>query len=86
MAYTSATLSQIAGTIEGNWKEWVYTTADSLATVKGAAYISDATNRGMEVGDFVRVVNTGTPAYALYVVNAINGSGAATLTGSIVVT
>ncbi len=55
--YSPGTLSQLQGTIEGNWKEWVYTTSDSLSTVKGAGYISDATNRGMSVGDFVKVVN-----------------------------
>ncbi len=84
MAYTPATLSQVQGTIEGNWKEWVYATSDSLATVKDAGYIADAGNRGMETGDFVKVVNTTTPAYAIYAVSSIT-SGAATLAGTAIV-
>lgn len=82
MAYTGATLSQIAGTLEGGWKLWAYTTSDSLATVKGAGYISDAANRGMETGDWVMVINTATPAYALY--TAVLSSGAVTLAATAV--
>jgi hypothetical protein len=84
MAYTGSSLSQINGTIEGGWKEWVYVTSDSLATVKGAGYFSDGANRGMEVGDFVRVVNTATPAYAIYAVSAVS-AGAATVAGTAIV-
>lgn len=84
MAYTPGTLSLLGGTIEGGWKFWVYTTADSLATVKGAGYISDAVNRGMEQGDFVLVINTATPAYAIYAAGAPS-SGAVTLAGTAIV-
>lgn len=85
MAYTGNTLSLITtAPIEGGWKEWTYVTSDSLATVKGAGYISDASNRGMEVGDFVNVINTSTPAYAIYAVTSIS-AGAATLAGTAVV-
>lgn len=85
MAYTTGTLSQVfGGPIEGAWSLWVYTTSDSLATVKGAGYISDAANKGMAVGHFVMVVNTATPAYAMYAVASIS-SGAATLATTAIV-
>ena len=84
MAYTGATLSLLGGTIEGGWKFWVYTTSDSLATVKGAGYFSDGGNRGMELGDFVLVINTATPAYAIYAAGAPS-SGAVTVAGTAIV-
>ena len=44
MAYTTGTLTYIAGgPIEGAWKLWEYTTANTLAQVTAPAYISDAT-------------------------------------------
>lgn len=81
MAYTGNTLSLIDYTIEGGWKEWTYVTSDSLATVKGAGYFSDGVTRGMEVGDFVNVINTVTPAYAIYAVSSVSGN-AATVAGT----
>ena len=84
MAYTGNTFSQIAGTIEGGFKLWLYSSSDSLATIKGAGYFSDAANRGVEVGDFVMVVNTATPAFAIYAVSAVS-SGAATVAGTAIV-
>ena len=83
MAYDGSKLSQLGGTLEGGFKLWAYTTSDSLATVKGAGYLSDAGNRGMETGDLVLVINTVTPAYAIYA--AAVSSGAATLAGTAVV-
>lgn len=84
MAYTGNTFSQLAGTIEGGFKLWVYTTGDALATVKGAGYFSDAVNRGVEVGDIVLVINTATPAFAIYAVSAVS-AGAATVAGTAIV-
>lgn len=84
MAYTSNTFSQLVGTIEGGFDVYVYTTSDSLATVKGAGYFSDAGNRGVEVGDIVLVINTATPAYAIYAVSALS-AGAATVAGTAIV-
>jgi hypothetical protein len=84
MAYTGNTFSQLGGTIEGGWKFWVYTTGDSLATVKGASYFADAVSRGVEVGDFVLVINTATPAFAIYAVSAV-GAAAATVAGTAIV-
>jgi hypothetical protein len=85
MAYTTGTLTYIAGgPIEGAWKLWEYTTTDTLAQVTAAGYITDATFKGMSLGDFVIVVNQTNPqGYILQVQNLTTGtmsvSGAATL-------
>ena len=85
MAYTTGTLTYIAGgPIEGAWKLWEYTTSDTLAQVTAAGYITDATFKGMSLGDFVIVVNQTNPlGYILQVQNLTAGtmsvSGTATL-------
>jgi hypothetical protein len=85
MAYTTGTLTYIAGgPVEGAWKLWEYTTIDTLAQVTAAGYITDATFKGMGLGDFVIVVNQTNPqGYILQVQNLTAGtmsvSGAATL-------
>jgi hypothetical protein len=85
MAYTTGTLTYIAGgPIEGAWKLWEYTTTDTLAQVTAAGYITDATFKGMSLGDFVIVVNQTNPqGYILQVQNltaaTLSMSGAATL-------
>lgn len=57
MAYTSNKLSLRGGNLIGGAapRVWEYYTADPLATVIGAGYISDATKKGMLVGDVVQV-------------------------------
>jgi hypothetical protein len=83
MAYTTNTLSYLGGgLVEGAWKEWAYITADSVQTVLGTGYISDAAiatgGKGMGVGDLVYVINQSLPgAFALQVASI--SSGAATL-------
>src|SRR5947209_5838232 len=85
MAYTPGTLTYIAGgPIEGAWKLWEYTTTDTLAQMTAAGYITDATFKGMSLGDFVIVVNQTNPqGYILQVQNLTAGtmsvSGTATL-------
>jgi hypothetical protein len=59
MAYVSNRLSELGGTIGGLQRMWTYQTADSVSTVLGAGYISDATNKRMQVSDLV-LVFTGT--------------------------
>src|SRR5215472_3671811 len=85
MAYSTGTLTYIAGgPIEGAWKLWEYTTTDTLAQVTAAGYITDATFKGMSLGDFVIVVNQTNPqGYILQVQSLTTGtmsvSGTATL-------
>jgi hypothetical protein len=85
MAYTTGTLSYLAGgPVEGAWKLWAYTTTDSISAVLGSGYVSDATGKGMSVGDFVLTINQANPqGYVLQVqtMTAASGNtpGAATL-------
>lgn len=69
----TATIESVAGT-----KEWSYLTTDSIATVIGAGYISDATKKGASKGDQVTVINTTTPSLAICQIASIS-AGAATL-------
>lgn len=86
MAYTTNTFSQIVNSIEGAITIWGYTTADALATVKGAAYFSDAVNKGVTAGDIVFVINTTTPVYAIYVFATAANAAAGTVTGVVAIT
>jgi hypothetical protein len=92
MAYTPGTLDNLfGGPIEGTAKLWVYRTTDSLATVLGAAYVTNANSSttgglptgnkiSMNVGDLVLVTNqsatVGTGYTALLFVSAISSVGA----------
>lgn len=53
MTYVKGSVSLISQSIEGGQKWWSLVTADSIATILGAGYISDATNLRMNVGDIV---------------------------------
>lgn len=54
MAYNNGRLSAIVSTIEGQGPSlWSYITADTLATVIAAGYLSDALKFGMRIGDLV---------------------------------
>lgn len=55
MSYISKNLSALGATIGGSSRIWEYWTADSLATVMGAGYISDAANKRLLVGDVIMV-------------------------------
>lgn len=59
MAYSSSTLSQFTQNI-GNVGPalWSYTSADAVATVDTASYITDGGSRGMKVGDLVIFYDT----------------------------
>lgn len=56
MGYTPDNLSLVSGNIGGRGRRrFDYWTDDTLATIVGAGYISDATKKGMRVGDIVEV-------------------------------
>jgi hypothetical protein len=86
MAYQSEYLTAIkfAGGAGGN-HVWLLMTEDANAAVTATDYITDATEKGMTVGDIVLVVRVGTlPAtspsgVSLMYVSAIDADGNATL-------
>jgi hypothetical protein len=69
---------------------WLYASADPIATVQGAGYISDGIQRGLQVGDIVFVIDTNLiRAYLCIVVsttpvasatNAFKGAGLGSVT------
>lgn len=66
MAYDTKKLSLVVHTIERQGPSlWTYVTSDSLATVLGAGYVSDAGNKGLRLGDIV-FVGSGTFDTAIY--------------------
>lgn len=68
------------GASSGGSQLWVYKSADAIATVKAAGYITNAASLGMQVSDPILVVDTVTPALSLAFVLSINAAtGAATL-------
>lgn len=53
MGYTSNTLQQLTGSLGGRNRWWTFETPDALASVLGAAYVTDAGNKRMQVGDII---------------------------------
>lgn len=80
MAYsTSLPPQKLAAGTGASMQVWGYTSADTLATVVGAGYITNGSVLGMRVGDMVVVRDTTTPASGVRFVSAVVKDGAATL-------
>ena len=79
MSYDTSKLSLWTQNIEGGFKEWIYLTADPLATVLGTGYFSDAAAKRLNVGDLVFVMsgalNTATVTEGAEVFPATVGVG-----------
>ena len=63
----------------GAWRMWVYRSADNIATVRAAGYISNASDMGMLRHDTVLVVDTANHLQYWFYVAGIT-AGAADLT------
>lgn len=73
-----------AGANYGGHNDWVYASADPIATVQGANYFSDGIQRGMQVNDLVYVIDTNlNHAYLLAVVSQTPTVGGPPQTGSV---
>ena len=57
MSYLTTNLSVVDQTIEGNLKEWLYLTSDSMAAVLATGYFTDAASKRLNVGDVVFVLS-----------------------------
>jgi hypothetical protein len=81
MAYSKDNLFLMTPpSLMGDHRWWTYKSADAIAIVIAAGYISDAKDMGMKVHDLVWVVDTATPTYHWCVVRAISSTtGAADL-------
>lgn len=60
------------GASNGGSQLWLYKSADAIATVKAAGYITNAVALGMQPNDPVLVVDTTTPALSLAFVQTTN--------------
>lgn len=76
MTYTPATFENIYSDIGGIWEIGRYITSDSISTVTGAGYITDALQRGLALGDLVYVVDRNAATLFLCKVAVINGNAA----------
>src|ERR1700680_2770097 len=75
MAYVTKQLSKIAQDLGGGQSLWTLFGSDSIATVLGAGYITDAGNKGMRLGDWV-LVASGTLNTAVFNSPSTVGYGA----------
>ena len=79
MAYsTENPPAKIAEAVNGAGSLWMYKDGDAIAAVDAAGYFSNAGDLGMEVGDFVFIIDTTNNLSSLGHVSAIS-SGAATV-------
>ena len=77
MAYATANLSLMLEGIGGTTPQlWFYSSADAIATVRAANYISDAQARGMKARDIVIVFDTNTPTTSLCTALTVASTGA----------
>lgn len=63
----------------GTGNLWLYTSADAIATVNSASYITNGDALGMKVGDTVIVRDTATPTSSLCTVIDVTAGGQADL-------
>lgn len=79
MAYaTSNPPALVVQSIAGP-RRWIYTSADPIATVNTAAYISNGDALGMKVGDTVEVRDTNVPTTSLCTVISVTAGGSCDL-------
>ena len=85
MAYNSGALNKVSQTIatfgasDEGMTVWSYKTTDLIAVIEATDYVTDADDKGMQVGDFVLISETTTPNSYVAVVSAIDADGNATL-------
>lgn len=60
--------------------QFVYRSADPIATVIGAGYFSDGADKGMQLNDYVIVIDDNVPTLDIMLVTTISAAGAATVT------
>jgi hypothetical protein len=86
MAYNQNNLSNISPNLtSGSWGMWVYRSADPVATVIAAGYISNATEMGLAVGDTILVIDTATPTQTWSRVTVVTAAGLATLSSGVLI-
>jgi len=75
MAYNTNLLSLVHSLPDGSFGMWVYRSADAIATVAAANYITDGIAKGMNVRDVVLVLDTNVPTTNWCTVLTIGATG-----------
>ena len=78
MAYSTANppILLVPGFGTNGRNVWNYTSADTRATVEGAAYFSNGISLGMKLGDTVIVVNSAGYLTTIHSVSAVTATAA----------
>lgn len=81
MSYDSSALSLRADLIGGKYREFIYRSPDSLATVSASGYFADSYKAGVREGDTVFIVETDQdpPVVTQAIVSVIDANGNATV-------
>lgn len=74
MAYAQDNLSLLVQGRGTAVSIWGYRSADAIATVRAAGYISNAKAMGMRVQDLVLVQDTATPTFQFCLVISVNAT------------
>lgn len=86
MAYSTANPpAEVWQTVGGGTRMWVYKSADPIATVNTANYITNGGTLGMKVNDVVMVIDTVNALVDFCVVQA-TGNGTTDLTDGLRIT
>ena len=90
MAYDGTKLALLSQTIPGtdSFRLWVYRSTDAASVIRVTGYITDATARGMKLGDLVLAIDTDASPIAQqwFQINQIFANGSADLSDGIAIT
>ena len=62
-----------------NVRHWTYVSADAVATVIAAGYVSDGNDKGLKVNDVVTVIDSNTPTIDYCLVTVVSAAGLVTM-------
>ncbi len=60
-------------------QHWTYVSADTVATVIAAGYVSDGDDKGMKVNDVCTVVDSNVPSIDYCLVTVVDSAGLVTM-------
>lgn len=83
MAYAASGLKLLVPHMGAGPGVWLYNSTDARTTVEGAGYFSDATQRGMKVGDVVIFADSDSGYVTTIHSVASISSGAATINAAV---
>lgn len=79
MAYsTSNPPALVDSALAGKGQEWVYKSADAIATVDAAGYFTNAGDLGMVTGDVIKIIDTANGLTSIGKITVSAGAGTAT--------